>query len=68
MAKYRDGLDRNIIDQEEIEVKTDYIDIDDAKSVLDEVEKRVNKCIELFKIDTLTDCLYELEMLSEDLY
>lgn len=68
MAKYRDNLDKKIVDQEEVELKYDYIDIDDAKSILDEVEKRVNECIKLFKVDTLSDCLYELERLSEDLY
>ena len=68
MALYRDNIDRSIIDQEDMNQKYKYVDIDDVKSMLDEIENKINECITLFKIETLTECLSELEDLSQKLY
>lgn len=66
--RYRDDLKKKIIDQESIESKYDYVDMDDVTDVLNDIEERINRIIVEMDEWNFSHAQEKLKELSDELY
>lgn len=66
MKRFVDKL--KIVDKPDRNDNYDYIDIDDAKDVLSDIESAIHKVLKLIRSLDIKDAIEELEILSKKLY
>ena len=68
MNGFRDILKKKIVDQEELELKCEYVDVDDVTEILNDIERRINTLIVEMEDWNFSYVKEKLEDLSRMLY
>lgn len=70
MSNFRNGISGLAFDQDYIAPRdeyVEYVELEDVKTMLDEIKSEVDYCLSLFNFDDLGICLERLKDLSNDL-